>query len=244
MPTVWQKIRDDVDAEQTDQQIVTNLFDNLCTLAQSYWKYAASRPSGFTVAGVLAGNATHPFNMNCQVISGLFVGIVQKYFKDVLDRDPFPLAINNAECNPRNFVTAAGYGCFDAKVVGNVCTPTQNVTAVGRCLFSEHWFVRIGTTYYDPVFCSNYPAANTIVGCQLDAAPTEHYTRGKKTRRFVKVITIFSVNSKGKYYTGTEGGIQYVFKKISKKSYGFAETYRRIPRDDLSDDDKNRMGLQ
>ncbi|HUU20650.1 MAG TPA: hypothetical protein VMW72_26120 [Sedimentisphaerales bacterium] len=240
MPTVEEQIRNDVDAGRADQQIVTDLFDNLYTLAQSYWKYAASRPSGFTVAGVLAGDARHSFNMNCQTISGLFVEIARRYFRDVLGRAPFPLAINNVDCNPRNFVTAAGYRCFDTKVVGNVCTPTQSVTAVGRCLFSEHWFVRIGTTYYDPVFCSTYPGANTIAGCQLDAAPTEHYTRGKKTRTLFKVV---GVKSKGKYYTGTEGGTQYVFKKISAKSHGFAETYRMVLRDDLSDDDKKRMDL-
>lgn len=240
MPTVEEQIRNDVNAGQTDQQIVTNLFNNLCALAQSYWKYAASRPSGFTVDGVLARDERHSFNMNCQVISGLFVEIARRYFRDVLHRTPFPLAINNVGCNPRNFVTAAGYRCFDTKVVGNVCTPTQNVTAVRRCLFSEHWFVKIGTTYYDPVFCSTYPGANTIVGCQLDAAPTEHYTRGEKTRTLFKVV---GVKSKGKYYTGTEGEIQYVFKKTSAKSHGFAETYRRVPLNDLSDDDKNRMGL-
>jgi hypothetical protein len=246
MPTVEQFIRNNprhpVDPTRADQQIVNDLFASFCDLAKANWKYSASMAVGFNPHDVLAGDSTHPFSLNCMKLSGLFLEVVKSYFQDVLHR-ALTLAVKNSDCNPRNFVAPAGLTCFDAKVLGNVCTPTQGVAQVNRCLFSEHWFIKIGTTYYDPTFCTTYGAANDIVACQLDGAPTEYFTRGQKTRGLLKIVTFGAADSKGKFYTGTEGGQQYVFMRTGDQSYGFSETFLRRLRNTLSDDEKKRTGL-
>ncbi|MBM4040126.1 MAG: hypothetical protein FJ290_16600 [Planctomycetes bacterium] len=246
MATVEQFIRNNpnhpINTTGTHQQIVTDIFNSFCDQAKRAWSYAASSP-GIDVNLILASDDAQPWGFNCGRLTGLFVEVVRKYFVDVLHVSPFPLAISNRDCDPRHFVTRPGLTCFDGHVVGNVCTVRRSVADVRRCLFSEHWFVRIGTTYYDPTFCTTYTTANGVVGCQLDGGPRQFHTRGSKMRTLVKILSFGGEKSEGKFYTGTEDSVRYVFLRTGDASFGFTETFRKIARGDLTGDDKTRMGL-
>lgn len=243
MPTVEEfipKYPTPLNVAGAHQQIVSDLFDNLCFLAKLSWKYAAGFPQ-IMINTVLTSDSLHPWQFNCQRLTDLFVQVVLRYFHNVLGVDPFPLGIETI--NKKNLVSASGLECFDANVVGNVCTATQTVSQVRRCLFLEHSYVRIGATYYDPTFCTPYAAPDGVVGCQLDGGPTTYSTRGPKSAAAVKIFSLGLASSEGKFCTGTEGGTQYVFVKTGYKSTGFGETFRMVARNELSDEEKSRMGL-
>ena len=246
MPTVEEYIRvfpRPVRANYPDLQIVRNLFRNFCDLASSRWKYAAGNSSGFSTLGVLTGDWTQPHSFNCGTLLNTFMKALERYYATVLGRSYGELGISQEDSTlwfP--FVSDDQYGCFDGDVVGNVRKTTQSVAQVRRCLFSSHFFIKIGGRYYDPTFCTTYANADDIVWRKMGGDRVEYHQRSR-WKRFTRARKTFGLApEKNAYYLSEDG--EYAFVMTGEKSHGFSETFCMYDVNDLTDQQKKRMGIR
>jgi hypothetical protein len=227
-----------------DQTIVDNLFYNFCEQAKNRWKYSAGNSNGFNAGAILSGSWMSSYSLNCGTLLDTFMRATINYFNNVVGHSIATLGVNQEDSTlwfP--FVTKDVYRCFDARVRGNVCTTNRGVLQVRRALFSSHFFVKIGAKYYDPTFCTTYNNANDLVWLKLGGNRVEYHLRSR-AKRVARCILSFGLarESKNNYYISEDGN--YVFIKTSQVSHGFSETFCVYSVNQLTPQQKEKLGIR
>lgn len=127
------------------------LFASYVGYANAMWSYAA-QPGAQKAQDLLDGDGT----------KSVACGTLREAFKLMLRDDLRLTDVANADIN-EYFLTKPDLKCFDAKVTGNVGNHGKTSFNLA-CHFSTHYFVRAGTTYYDPCLMSVYTSTDGPIG--------------------------------------------------------------------------------
>ncbi len=135
------------------QKDVDVLFANFVGYAAANWTYETSSKSS-TSEGILNDKEGAKAIVACATIGGAFKKLVEEYAPKY--------ATSNESLNSSNgkarFLVKPGLKCFDQRVIGNVGnhgakSPQQFGVAT---YFPEHYFVKVGSKYYDPCLMATY----------------------------------------------------------------------------------------
>ncbi len=126
----------------TPVALADKLFENFITYAKANWQYAA-QPGAQTAIAAL--NGTGQATLAC--------GTIRDAFK-LMVREDIGQTAANEDINSY-FLTRPGLKCFDGRVTGNLFDETGFGTALA-CHFSTHYFLKVGTKWYDPCLTAQY----------------------------------------------------------------------------------------
>ncbi|HUW18298.1 MAG TPA: hypothetical protein VMW16_03270 [Sedimentisphaerales bacterium] len=188
MPTVAEKVfagpkklNETLTAAQAE-----DLFFNFCQFAQSAsWKYVArgGKVTDKTAAAIADQNANTTTYLDCAKIADVFVELAKRKGLE---------AKRVASADAGTWATEADTKCFDKKVVGNVRMEKGNCKAVGRCVFSNHFFTEVaGASYYDPCLLTTHAGKRIASWHFVDAygAYWNNAFKIKEDENFVAVAT-------------------------------------------------------
>jgi hypothetical protein len=139
-----------------DETLAT-LFANFVGYAAANWDYVA-QPGSMTALDLLNGNGRK--SPACGTLREAMMILV----KDELGLTASPAAQNNA------FLVRPGLNCFDPKVKGNVGVKGANTPQAYTkgCVFSKHFFLKVGNKFFDPCMKAVYSSEDGPVGGKLE----------------------------------------------------------------------------
>jgi hypothetical protein len=130
------------DKKLDQQALADKLFENFVIHARANWKYAA-QPGAQKALDALNGTGT----------ATLACGTIREALK-IMFLDELNATAANEDINSY-FLSKPGLKNFDSLVTGNVFDETGRGTSLA-CLFSTHYFLKLGTKWYDPCMTSQY----------------------------------------------------------------------------------------
>lgn len=151
---------------------VPQAFENLCEYAKSHYNYSARREPGRSGADVLAMARTERPNVDCATLAEAFLIIV----KEDLEVPENVTELSNVFAT-FGFATKATSRCFDGAVLGNMRTVRGQYRDTARCVFSSHYFAKVGNIYYDPCMLTTYASKDDVKSWTLRGAYGIYYNK-------------------------------------------------------------------
>jgi len=143
---------------------VRTLFKNFCDYAKRFYTYSATKVEGSKGQELLEYPHGDLRVVDC---GGLRHAFLLMAIENLGLRDETSGA---AVSWSKGFATRQFSKCFDAKIHGNIRTATQNFRAISRCVFREHYFVKIGTRFYDPCMLATYETEEEVMSWKFKNA--------------------------------------------------------------------------
>ena len=138
-----------------------DLFDNFCDYAKKNFDYSSVKilgSEGSTILKTLKGTRK---TVDCASLADAFV---------IMANEDLNLKVSKrvmVGSSAQSWATAANSKCFDVKIKGSIRPPKGQYAQIGRCVFSEHYFVQAGNAFYDPCMLTKYISKQQVQSWNL-----------------------------------------------------------------------------